>query len=123
MILDSTLKNGLPEMTQRYQDAVAGSKPPEIKPLLGPDERAHDRPDFISRVFDRLCDDVLGNKNRAGWFGALLTHTHVIEYLKRSLPYAHMLITLAPDDHPLTTEAIDKIISAEIPYPARYPDL
>ncbi|SGY56342.1 BQ5605_C006g04128 [Microbotryum silenes-dioicae] len=60
---------------------------------------------------------------RAGCFGVVLTHTHVIEYQKRGLPHAHILITLAPDDHPLSTEAIDKMISAEIPDPSRYPDL
>ncbi|SGZ34806.1 BQ5605_C075g12921 [Microbotryum silenes-dioicae] len=100
---------------------------PEIKAALGPNDKACNRPDLIARVFEaklnRLCDDVFGNKQRAGCFGVVLTHTHVIEYQKRGLPHAHILITLAPDDHPLSTEAIDKMISAEIPDPSRYPDL
>ncbi|SCV74472.1 BQ2448_8111 [Microbotryum intermedium] len=143
VILGSTFKNGPREITQRYQDAracvIKHGKPslfitmtcnpnwPEIKSVLGPGEKAHNRPDLIARVFEaqlhRLCDDIFGNKNRAGCFGAVLTHTHVIEYQNRGLPHAHILLTLAPDDHPLTTEAIDKIISAEIPNPTRYPDL
>ncbi|SGY19533.1 BQ5605_C014g07674 [Microbotryum silenes-dioicae] len=143
VILGSTFKNSPREITQRYQDAMACvvkyGKPslfitvtcnpewPEIKAALGPNDKACNRPDLIARVFEaklnRLCDDVFGNKQRAGCFGVVLTHTHVIEYQKRGLPHAHILITLAPDDHPLSTEAIDKMISAEIPDPSRYPDL
>ncbi|SGY45423.1 BQ5605_C001g00283 [Microbotryum silenes-dioicae] len=143
VILGSTFKNSPREVTQRYQDAMASvvkyGKPslfitatcnpkwPEIKAALGPNDQATNRPDLIARVFqaklNRLCDDVFGNKQRAGCFGVVLTHTHVIEYQNRGLPHAHILITLAPDDHPLSTEAIDKMISAEVPDPSRYPDL
>ncbi|XP_074352238.1 uncharacterized protein LOC141691393 [Apium graveolens] len=42
---------------------------------------------------------------------------HVIEFQKRGLPYAHILIWLHPDDRPKTTEQIDKMVSAEIPDP------
>ncbi|SCZ98328.1 BZ3500_MvSof-1268-A1-R1_Chr7-1g09098 [Microbotryum saponariae] len=129
VILGSTFKNSPREVTQRYQDAMACvvkyGKPslfitatcnpdwPEIKAALGPNDQASNRPDLIARVFEaklnRLCDDVFGNKQRAGCFGVVLTHTHVIEYQKRGLPHAHILLTLAPDDHPLSTEAIDTV--------------
>ncbi|SCZ94290.1 BZ3500_MvSof-1268-A1-R1_Chr12-2g03802 [Microbotryum saponariae] len=43
---------------------------PEIKAALGPSDQA---PDLIARVFEaklnRLCDDVFGNKQRAGCLG------------------------------------------------------
>ncbi|SCV73059.1 BQ2448_6984 [Microbotryum intermedium] len=143
VILGSTFRNGPREITQRYEDAMACviecGKPSlfitmtcnpnwvEIKSVLGPVESAHNRPDLIARVSEaklhRLCDDAFGNKNRAGCLGAVLTHTHVIEYQKRGVPHAHILFTLALDDHPMTTEAIDKIISAKKPNPTRYPDL
>ncbi|SGY79262.1 BQ5605_C008g05090 [Microbotryum silenes-dioicae] len=38
-------------------------------------------------------------------------------------PHARILFSIAPDNHPLSTEAIDKMISAEIPNPWRYPEL
>ncbi|SCZ96678.1 BZ3500_MvSof-1268-A1-R1_Chr4-4g07544 [Microbotryum saponariae] len=77
------------ENTQHYQDAMACAvkygKPslfitvtcnpewPEIKAALGPNDQACNRPDLIARVFEaklnRLCDDVFGNKQRAGCLG------------------------------------------------------
>ncbi|XP_074352538.1 uncharacterized protein LOC141691674 [Apium graveolens] len=39
---------------------------------------------------------------------------HVIEFQKRGLPHAHMLIWLHPNDRPKITEQIDKMVSAEI---------
>lgn len=40
---------------------------------------------------------------------------HVIEFQKRGLPHAHMLIWLDDRDKPKTAEQIDKLVSAEIP--------
>ncbi|SCZ95289.1 BZ3500_MvSof-1268-A1-R1_Chr11-2g03408 [Microbotryum saponariae] len=82
-------KNRPRENTQHYQDAMACvvkyGKPslfitvtcnpewPEIKAALGPNDQACNRPDLIARVFEaklnRLCDDVFGNKQRAGCLG------------------------------------------------------
>ncbi|KAL8155145.1 hypothetical protein AgCh_000510 [Apium graveolens] len=41
---------------------------------------------------------------------------YVIEFQKRGLPYAHMLIWLHPDDHPNTIEQFDDLVCAEIPH-------
>ncbi|SDA02813.1 BZ3500_MvSof-1268-A1-R1_Chr11-1g03170 [Microbotryum saponariae] len=123
VILGSTFKNSPREITQRYLDAMA------CVAALGPNDEACNRLDLLARVFEaklnRLCDDVFGIQQRAGCFGVVLTHAHVIEYQKRGLPHAHILIliTLAPDEHPLSREAIDKMISAEIPDPLCYPEL
>lgn len=40
---------------------------------------------------------------------------YVIEFQKRGLPHAHMLVWLHPDDRPKSVERIDELISAEIP--------
>ena len=40
---------------------------------------------------------------------------HVVEFQKRGLPHAHILVILRPDDKPRTVEDIDKIVCCEIP--------
>lgn len=40
---------------------------------------------------------------------------YVIEFQKRKLPHAHMLVWLHPDDRPNKIEQIDELVSAEIP--------
>lgn len=39
----------------------------------------------------------------------------VIEFQKRGLPHAHILLFLHPEDKPKTPTDIDRIISAELP--------
>lgn len=40
---------------------------------------------------------------------------HVIEFQKRGLPHAHMVIWLHPDSKPKTIQQVDRMVSAEIP--------
>ena len=44
-----------------------------------------------------------------------LTNICIIEFQKRGLPHAHIVIWLHDEDKPVNIEDIDKIISAEIP--------
>jgi hypothetical protein len=39
----------------------------------------------------------------------------VIEYQKRMLPYAHIVVIIHPDDRHTTSEDIDNLVSANIP--------
>ncbi|SCV74953.1 BQ2448_7982 [Microbotryum intermedium] len=141
VILASTCAVGPRNVTQRFHDALRlvsrSGKPdlfvtftcnphwPEIVHQLGPGEAANDRPDIVARVFEAklqaLMDDVYGTRNRARVFRQVLSHIYVIEYQKRGLPHAHVLITLAADDRPMTAD--DRIVCAEIPDPDLYLDL
>ncbi|KAF7835362.1 uncharacterized protein G2W53_010221 [Senna tora] len=56
-------------------------------------------------------------------FGKCRADTHTIEFQKRGLPYAHILLWLAPEDKLATTSQIDSIIFAEIPNPNANPIL
>src|SRR5581483_4872710 len=47
--------------------------------------------------------------------GKVIAHVHVIEFQKRGLPYAHILMVLSPEDKPKTPEDFDELVSAEIP--------
>ena len=63
------------------------------------------------------------NKKLPGIFGKCVALVHVVEFQKRGLPHAHILLILAPEDKPITAERIDKIVSAEIPNPTTHPVL
>ncbi|KAK1393201.1 hypothetical protein POM88_012257 [Heracleum sosnowskyi] len=56
--------------------------------------------------------DLVKKKN---FFGTCIGVMHVIEFQKRGLPHAHMLIWLDPASKPKDTEQIDQLVSAEIP--------
>ncbi|XP_058742975.1 uncharacterized protein LOC131615798 [Vicia villosa] len=110
---------------------------PEIKRALsGTGLQPHDRPDIISKVFkikfDTLMDDITKH-HVVGKVIALpkyyieltfnLIDMYTIEFQKRGLPHAHILIFLHPKSKYPTPSDIDKIISAEIPDPTVHPNL
>jgi hypothetical protein len=118
-------------MTQLFQDAMAcmrvhgkpdlfitftaNPKWPEIINELAAGQEPNDRPDLISRVFKiklkELIDDILVRHV----FGIVNAHIYVIEWQKRGLPHAHILIVLDEADKIKTTLDVDNIVSAEIP--------
>jgi len=126
-------------MWQLYQDAMAivrsCGKPdlfitmtcnpnwPEIaaKLLLG--QTAQDRPELVSRVFKLKLNELLDDLIKKKVFGRTDAHIYVIEYQKRGLPHAHILIVLAPEDKPRTPADIDSIICAEIPCQTTHAEL
>jgi len=52
---------------------------------------------------------------KKGVLGKVIAHVHVIEFQKRGLPHAHILMILASEDKPKTPEDFDKLVCAEIP--------
>ena len=79
-----------------------------------------DRPDLITRVFNlklkALLNDILIN----GIFGKVDAHIYVIEWQKRGLPHAHILIYLAQENKIKTVEQVNNLVSAEIPDPKKF---
>ncbi len=55
--------------------------------------------------------------------GKVISHIHVIEYQKRGLPHAHLLIILNEENKPRTPDDYDIIVSAEIPDQNNFPRL
>ena len=97
----------------------------EITDLLANGQTAQDRPDIVARVFkiklDLLLKELLDSQK--GIFGKVIAHMYVIEFQKRGLPHAHILLIVDTDDKPHTPEFIDTIVSAEIPDPVAFPIL
>lgn len=84
----------------------------EIKKLLLNGQSASDRHDIVARVFNQKLKKLMDFIIKYKIFGDVQCWIYCIEWQKRGLPHAHILIWLKEKIHP--TE-IDKIISAELP--------
>ncbi|XP_020111449.1 uncharacterized protein LOC109726322 [Ananas comosus] len=120
-------------MIQNYQDAIAicrchgqpdlfitftcNAQWLEIRNALNfiPGQKPEDRPDFVSRIFKIKLQKLMDDIRKHQFFGRTTAVLYTIEFQKRGLPHAHILVWLQQEDKYLTTEAIDSIISAEIP--------
>ena len=66
---------------------------PEIKNNLLPGETANDRPDLVARVFYLKLQSLLIDLRSC--FGRAVGVMHAVEWQKRGLPHAHILVILA----------------------------
>ena len=130
IILASSFTGSTRYFQQLYQDAMAivrefgkpdlfitvtcNPKWPEIKKELLPNQKASDRPDLIARVFKLKLGAITHDLFARGVLGKVIANVHVIEFQKRGLLYAYILIILAPEDKPQTSEDFDLIMSAKI---------
>ncbi|GJY26770.1 DNA helicase PIF1, ATP-dependent [Tanacetum coccineum] len=85
--------------------------------------KSDDRPDVITRVFKQKLDSLMKDFKEKRWFGRLRGAVYTVEFQKRGLPHAHILLFLEPEDKLTTTGHIDKYISAEIPDKDEDPEL
>jgi hypothetical protein len=138
-ILPSSFKGGPREMWQLYQDAMAivryCGKPDlfitmtcnplwtEIITELLPGQTAQDRPELVARVFKLKLNALLHDLMKNNILGRVVAYVYVIEFQKRGLPHAHILLILELSDKPLTPADIDSIVCAEIPSQTAYPEL
>ncbi|XP_058752737.1 uncharacterized protein LOC131625919 [Vicia villosa] len=89
---------------------------PKIQRALTPiNLKAHDRPDIIVKVFKMKFDSLLSDVTKKDMY--------IIEFQKRGLPHAHVLIFLHPSNKYPEPSDIDKIISDEVPDPVKQPRL
>ena len=88
---------------------------PEIKEHLLEGQTAQDRPDLVARVFKQKKDQLIHDLVTGGILGKTVAHMHVIEFQKRGLPHAHILIILANKDRTTTADLVDNIVVAELP--------
>ncbi|XP_057455303.1 uncharacterized protein LOC130746629 isoform X1 [Lotus japonicus] len=85
--------------------------------------RADERPDVCCRVFRMKLHHLMVTLKSGEIFGSVDAGMYTIEFQKRGLPHAHILLWLSKENKVVTTLDIDKCISAEIPDPNLYPKL
>ena len=121
-------------MQQLYQDGMAivrklgkadlfvtftcNPKWPEIQDNLLQGQTANDRPDLVARVFQLRLKRLIAQLVKDGVFGEVEGYLVTVEWQKRGLPHAHILIILKRRFRLLCTDDFDTIVSAELPSPA-----
>ncbi|CAL1359594.1 unnamed protein product [Linum trigynum] len=81
-------------------------------------KRSEDKTQVVTRVFKMKLKALKNRITKEHFFGKTVADLHTVEFQKRGLPHAHILIWLADSDKLKDTAAIDSIISSEIPDPA-----
>ncbi|XP_045798031.1 uncharacterized protein LOC123892273 [Trifolium pratense] len=140
IVLPASFVGGARYMIQNYQDAMSicswagypdifitftcNYKWPEVVDFLKVHNlRPSDRPDLISRLFKIKLDQLIKDIKQGDIFGKVKAVIYTIEFQKRGLPHAHILVFLYQSHRIVGPDGIDKIISAEIPDIHREPEL
>ncbi|XP_072064980.1 uncharacterized protein [Arachis hypogaea] len=76
--------------------------------------KAEDRPDILCRVFKIKLDGLIVDLKEEKIFGKLLGYVYPVEFQKRGLPHAYILLFMSNDFKPQIPDDIDKHITAEI---------
>ena len=98
---------------------------PEIKSAMKGFEHggSNARPDLIARIFqiklEAMMNDIVDNEI----FGTVTGYIYAMEWQKRGLPHAHILVFLSTADAIRTSDVIDKAVCAEFPDPHQQPQL
>ncbi|KAJ1685676.1 hypothetical protein LUZ63_017066 [Rhynchospora breviuscula] len=122
---------------QNYQDAIAicrhyGSPHlfitftcnplwPEITRNLINGQTANDRPDLVCRVFKMKLDELIEDIRIDNHFGPVAALIYTVEFQKRGLPHAHIIVWLRDGKSLTNPNDIDSYISAELPNPDTKP--
>ena len=94
----------------------------EIQRELRESESVKDRPDLVARVFKQKKDQLIKDIRYGHVLGKVPAMLWVIEFQKRGLPHAHILVILSSDDRITSNADIDNVISAQLPPdPASFP--
>ncbi|XP_019199145.1 PREDICTED: uncharacterized protein LOC109192894 [Ipomoea nil] len=132
IILPSSFTGGARYMIQNYQDAMAicrfigypnlfitftcNPKWPEVQRFLEKRNlKAEDRPDIVCRVFKMKLDCLIKEIKNGKLFGPVRAVIYTIEFQKRGLPHAHILLFLQGTSCFANPAFMDTIISTEIP--------
>ncbi|XP_057432073.1 uncharacterized protein LOC130724815 [Lotus japonicus] len=140
IVLPSSFTGGRRYMFNNCQDAMAickafgypdlfitmtcNPKWPEIEREISKNGLStYERPDIACRVFRAKLDELMSDLKKGVFFGKAMAATYTIEFQKRGLPHAHILLWLHPEYKLNSPAMIDSVICAELPNPELYPKL
>jgi hypothetical protein len=139
VILPSSFIGSPRSMIQLFQDSMvlvrqfgrpslfitvtANPQWPEMLEVLGPHQQPNNRPDLITRIFQMKFKSIMSNITRENRLGRVVSWVYTIEFQKRGLPHAHIVITLDRQSIPRTIDMVDSLICAELPDPDLEPTL
>jgi hypothetical protein len=89
----------------------------EIQESLLPGQTANDRPDIVARVFQLRLKRLMDQLIKEGVFGEVDGYLVTIEWQKRGLPHAHILLILKRRYRLLNRDDFDSAVCAELPHP------
>lgn len=130
-ILASSYVGGPRHLKGKYQDCmamVAKYGPPtffmtftcnpawsEILDAIEPNQTAQDRPDVVARVFRAKFASFMKDIKVNHVLGRCVATVYSIEFQKRGLPHAHVLVFLSKKDQARVRKNPDNYVCAEIP--------
>ena len=128
IILPSSFSGSTRHMQQQCQDALAINRYfgggnlfitmtanaawPEIQNALLNGQVASDRPDLIVRVFHAKLHSLIKDIKQ-GVLGDIAAFLYTIEFQKRGLPHAHIIVFLKPHAKLCTPDQVDSLMSSE----------
>jgi hypothetical protein len=129
-ILPSSFSGGTRYMQQLCQDALAINRYfgggdlfitmtanpawPEITNALLYNQHSSQRPDLTTRVFHAKLQSLI-HDIKDGILGDISGFLYTIEFQKRGLPHAHIIVFLKPHSKLRTPEQVDSLMSSEFP--------
>ena len=136
IVLPSTFKGSPRNLSKLFQDSMAVireyGKPdlfvtvtcnpnwPEIVNEM-PGVINSEKLTLIARVFKLKLKAIMNDIYVKKVLGNVKANMYVLEFQKRGLPHAHILIIIEDDSKPRCSEDYDLIVSAEIPDKIKYP--
>ena len=139
IVLPSSHRGGPRYMKQKMQDCLAlvrrYGKPdffitftcnptwPEIQECKDPALQNESVLDIAVRVFKLKLDELLDDLFKRHVLGKAVAHAYVIEFQKRGLPHAHILLIVRPEDRLETAAEVNDCVWARIPEPRDDPEL
>ncbi|XP_031095203.1 uncharacterized protein LOC115999494 [Ipomoea triloba] len=132
ILLPSSFTGGARYMIQNYQDAMAicrhigypnlfvtftcNTKWPEIQRYITKRNlNAEDRPNILCRIFKMKLDCLIKGVKNGELFGPVKSVIYTIEFQKRGLPHAHILVFLKNKADMTSPTYMDSVIKAEVP--------